>query len=79
MTTEPEDDKKWEECLFREEKSQACVNTTGRNTLEISLLKRALCGGKLSWQVFDAEIITVGRTRLLLYLWEGDKAACQAK
>lgn len=35
--------------------------------------------GRLSWQVFDAEIITVGRTRLLLYLREGDKAACQAK
>lgn len=65
--------------LIQGGKSQAFVNNTGRNTLEISLLKRALCGGKLSWQVFDAEIITVGRTRLLLHLREGDKAACQAK
>lgn len=55
------------------------MTNTGRNTLAISRLKRALCRGKPSWQVFDAEIITVGRTRLLLYLWEGDKTACQAK
>lgn len=36
-----------------------CVNDTRANALEVSLLRRARCGGTLSWQVFDAELITV--------------------
>lgn len=35
--------------------------------------------GKLSWQVFNAEIITVQKDKVSPYLWEEDKAACQAK
>lgn len=31
--------------------------------MKISLLRRALCGWKLSWQVFDAEIITVWKDK----------------
>lgn len=31
--------------------------------MELSLLRRALCGWKLRWQVFDAEVITVRKDK----------------
>lgn len=53
-------------------KSQVCVNNTGGNALEVSLLRRAWWRRKLSWQVFDAEIITVRKDKAsLLYLERG--------
>lgn len=63
VTTEPEDNKEREGSFIQGGKSQACGNNTGRNTFQVSFLRRALCGWQLSWQVFDAEIITVGKDK----------------
>lgn len=60
------DNKEGEGSLTPGGKSQVCVDNTGGNALEVSLLRRAWCGGKLSWQVFDAEIITVHKDKATL-------------
>lgn len=60
------DNKKAEGSLILGRKSQVCVNNTRGNAGEVSLLRRVWCGGKLSWQVFDAEIITVHKDKATL-------------
>lgn len=59
MTIEPKDNKEGDKLFVQGGKSQTCVDNTGVNTFKVSLLGKALCRWKLSWQVFDAEIITV--------------------
>lgn len=48
-----------------------CVNDTQASALEVSLLRRAWCGETLSWQVFDAELITVYKDKASLSLGRG--------
>lgn len=54
-----ENNKKWEGLLTQGGKSQACVNNTRGDAVEVPFSGGLCGGGELSWQVFDAELITV--------------------